>query len=936
MTLQRVRITPFRTAMAASVFAFATVLAPVSMDAAYAADVEQLLDDARSYKAEGRVADSMIQIKNALQQEPANAAANALLGVLYLDMGDVQRGQLQLERARDLGGAADAWMVPLLRAWLAVGEQEQVLELTEDLPESLDAQLRSDALAMRGRALAAAGDVAAARQVFEQAAAIDPSAALAPAGLARLEAAAGNHAKAEELAKTAFANDPDDADVLYLMGDLAAARGDLDEAVARFQAIKDLKPVNPFVRVVLARALVSAERLDEAAETLDWVLERVPGYAEAQYLRAHINYRQGELAAADRLMTQALAIDPSNPDMQVLAGLVKYRLDQHEQAVRLLSGVAEGANASRQARMALGASLLRTGRSDRAYAVLAPIAPSLEGDADALVLMGEAARMAGKPEEALGYLEAARELRPDDPRILRTVAAVQSALGQVDAGLETLGGAVEKDPSDMEAVATYYAMLLQGNMVDQALAVADQVVASHPEQPRGHTMRGLALLASKDLKGAEAAFREALKTDPAAADAAGNLASLLRMTDRDDEAETVLRDAHEAAPERTDLMLRLADMAAARDDKAGARTWLEQAVATGATDARPRARLGALLLTEGRTDAALAAILPGLAAHPRDAELLTVAAEARLAAGESANAVSSARTLAEVRPDLPSYRILVRAARQAGDAAALEAGLEGVVALQPENLDALLGLAQLALSERDPLAAREHMDAALALDPDNPRVIQMETRTRLALDPRGGVDYLRAKLDTMEDPPRGLVELLATAERRTEPARALERLAAWVESHPDETRTMLLLSMWQIEDERYDEARAVLERLVQAVPDSWISQNNLAYVLLRSGELDKALEHATQARLHGGDQPELLDTEGQIRLAMNDAVMAEQLFRQAASQTSRPAHRLNLAEALLALDRTDDARRILEQLEQSRAEEADRERARELLAQLGN
>lgn len=105
--------------------------------------------------------------------------------------------------------------------------------------------------------------------------AVDPSAALAQAGLARMEQADGNLAAAEDLARAALSADPEEADVLYLAADLALARGDLDEAISYFQTIKDIKPVNPFVRVPLSRALVTAGRLDEAAEELDWVLSRV-------------------------------------------------------------------------------------------------------------------------------------------------------------------------------------------------------------------------------------------------------------------------------------------------------------------------------------------------------------------------------------------------------------------------------------------------------------------------------------------------------------------------------------------------------------------------------------------------------------------------------------------------------------------------------------
>ncbi|WP_083875631.1 XrtA/PEP-CTERM system TPR-repeat protein PrsT [Caenispirillum salinarum] len=934
MIRQRVRYTSLRTVVAASVLAMTATLAPVPMDAAHAADVEQLLEEARTFRAEGRVADSIIQIKNALQQEPANAEANALLGDIYLGAGDVQRGRLQLERARDLGGAPDLWMLPLMRAWLASDEAARVMELTEDLPESLDPVLRADALALRGRAQAAAGDAEAAHETMTRAMELAPKAALPPAGLARLEASAGNVQAATELAEQALANAPNDPDVLYIAGDLALTRGETAKALEHYRAIKDMRPINPFVRVPLAQALIAAGQMDAAADELDWVLEKVPEYPQAVYLRGHVAYVQGQMSEADSLLARGLASDPANQRMQLLAGLVKYRLGQHEQAVRLLSGLAEGAGALPQARIALGASLLETGRHDRAYRVLTPLPDDMKQNADALALAGQAARLAGKAEESLDLLSAASELRPDDAAILRQLAATHSALGQGEEGLETLGLAVEKDTSNDRAVSTYFAMLMQKNLPDQALAVADKVVTDRPEAGRGHTMRGLALLAGQDPEGAEAAFRKAISLDPGAADAAGNLAALLRQQDRVDEAEAVLLSAHEAAPRSSALMLRLADIAALRGDKAEARSWLEQAVEAGTVSPRPRARLAALLLEEGRPDAALATAVPGLNTFPRDPELLEMVARARLATGDAANGLAAARTLAEVKSDAETLKLLVNAARQAGNQSVLADALERYTVVEPDNLEVRLALAALELGDNDAAGAREHMDAALALAPDDVRVIQMETRTRLARDPRDGVAYLRDKIAAMEAPPGDLVHLLASAERPIEPEQAVARLSDWSTANPDDTRARLILSMWHIEDGRFQAAEPLLESLVADDPESWVNHNNLAYVLMRQGRLDAALDHIDKARLHGGNQPELLDTEGQIRLRMNDLVMAEQLFRQAASQTARPGHRLNLAEALVALDRRDDARQVLEQVQGARTTDAERERTRDLLARL--
>nr|GEU28556.1 hypothetical protein [Tanacetum cinerariifolium] len=64
---------------------------------------ERLLADARQLEARGETKSAIIELKNLIQQAPADAAARLALGRLYLDTGDVLSAEKEMRRAMELG-----------------------------------------------------------------------------------------------------------------------------------------------------------------------------------------------------------------------------------------------------------------------------------------------------------------------------------------------------------------------------------------------------------------------------------------------------------------------------------------------------------------------------------------------------------------------------------------------------------------------------------------------------------------------------------------------------------------------------------------------------------------------------------------------------------------------------------------------------------------
>src|SRR5258706_13173726 len=66
-------------------------------------DATELLRDAQRFYAEGNRNAAIIQLKNALGQDPKNVEARFLLGKSYLENGDLPAAENQLRNAIDLG-----------------------------------------------------------------------------------------------------------------------------------------------------------------------------------------------------------------------------------------------------------------------------------------------------------------------------------------------------------------------------------------------------------------------------------------------------------------------------------------------------------------------------------------------------------------------------------------------------------------------------------------------------------------------------------------------------------------------------------------------------------------------------------------------------------------------------------------------------------------
>ena len=102
--------------MKSKIFSFAVLL--FAGTHLFAASAEDYLQAARKYLSDGEVNAAVIELKNALQEDPANLEARLMLGGVYLKLRDGSSAEKELKRAIALQAAKEHWQLQLGRAYL--------------------------------------------------------------------------------------------------------------------------------------------------------------------------------------------------------------------------------------------------------------------------------------------------------------------------------------------------------------------------------------------------------------------------------------------------------------------------------------------------------------------------------------------------------------------------------------------------------------------------------------------------------------------------------------------------------------------------------------------------------------------------------------------------------------------------------------------------
>lgn len=784
----------------------------VALGACEKYDAAEYVRRARDYREKGDISASIIELKNALQQEPGNARARFLLGQNYLTTGDIAGAEKELLRARDYGMPVDELAEPLAEVWISRRQFKKVLTEIQ-VPETASAAVKATLAIARGRAYRALGDLGGAKQEFDRALAQGPKHPVALVGLARIAMRLGDRVEIDESVARAFEAAPQDLNVLALKGDHDFLRGDYVSAEVRYQAVVTARPGSIVVRVALARAQILLGKTDSARGHLDLVLARAKAYPNASYLRASLALEAKDYERARLYSEQVLLTKPNHVPSLLIAGAANYLLNRLEQADRHLARVLARNPEHRLARQLHADTRFRIDRARDGQAASAPLLDDSLDPRELVTLVDPEARagaeiaagrayfaglagaypetvlnpgqtLAGDAGEVRSQLRTAVEQAPREVQSLIRLARFEFETGNDAEAISLLEDAMAADPYSVVPRALLGQLHFMGRRPEQTLEVIGIALRDHPKHPVLLGLKGLSQLQAGRPSGAKAVFRSLVELEPGDAQAQYLLALAYRedgdLARYGERLDRVLRldPAHfRATMESIRLTARAGELRAARGR-------VDSLLRTAPENSEALDLSGAIALLEGRTGEAVGLLQRVLERAPSTTAALKFAYVQQRAKEGPASRATLTEWLRKSPGDIDVRLALANKHLAAGEYEQARAHYVKITLLAPNNVVVLNNLAWVSLQLGDLDSALVGIERAYQLAPDDPRVIDTYGVVQLRSgDAELAARVLRRAASAIPGSPQVQVHLAQALVRQGEAAEAREILQRILSEH---------------------------------------------------------------------------------------------------------------------------------------------------------
>ncbi|WP_338769319.1 XrtA/PEP-CTERM system TPR-repeat protein PrsT [Massilia sp. METH4] len=891
---------------------------------------EQLIAQAKQYESKGDSKAAIIQLKNALQAAPDDAAARFALGRLYLKTGDAVSAEKELQRAIKLGSNRTEALPLLAKALLLQNKPQAVLDEIASLPPT------ASLLSLRGDALLALQKVDDSRQAFESALKLEPNNSEALRGLARHAMLKNDAAEVVRLADQAVAHHPADVDTLLFRADLDKAMGQLDAARAVYDKALKVAPDTAAAYLQKAYIDIGQRKYDDARADLAALKKLAPQNILAYHAQAQLAFAEGKYKQALDSVQVVLKVAPEHLPSQLLAGATHFALGSLPQAEQHLKKYVESDPRNVQARKMLASVYLGSSQPREA---LAQLAPFLDTSTDpALINIGGRAYLNLKQyDKATATYRRAIELQPTHAQSHIGLGLARMSMGDADGAVAAMRKGVElSPPTAIDAgivLATTHLRLKQN---DAAVAVLDQMLKRAPDNAVLLNLAGGAQLGKGDRAAARAAFQKSLQAQPSFFTAADNLARMELADKKLEPARQHYQAFLDKNPGSAQAMLALADIAIIDKKPADAIKWLEQAHAASPKVAGPGLRLTQQYLAAGEKRKALALISAMQVESPDDPQLLDMLGRVQAANDNKAAALEAYGRLAALQPRTTGMTARLAAAyEELGERGLAAEILRKASAERPDDVSLVLARAavetrrgnydQAVMFARDAQGRMPNRIPALIVEAE---IREAQRKPELAIPV-----YQRAlDLDKKSSPLR--LKLANAYVHAGDPEEALKLVQRWRAESPKDRAIAVYLGERYFAHKKYQAAIDTFTGLLKEVPDNGIILNNLAlaYAAVNDPRAVETAERALKALPQSGA---VMDTLGWMLVEQGNLGRGLPLLKQAiAAEPNAADIRYHLAAALAKNNDKASARKELETLLSRKDDVAQAEQARALLKQL--
>ncbi|WP_020409338.1 XrtA/PEP-CTERM system TPR-repeat protein PrsT [Hahella ganghwensis] len=862
--------------------------------------------------------EAFIYLKNALQKNPDHLPSKILLSKVYLDAGNMEAAELELNDALGLGADINL-LLPMLGSALVLQEKaDDVLNL-EKFNSRLTKPNQFELALLKGQAYLIKEDETLAQMQFEQALKILPNSIRGMNTLATLYLKIGWLDKADLMIKQSLDIDSDNEKTLVLSGDLAARQGNLEAALDSYLAAFDQDNDDPRILRSLVSIYLKMNNREEVKRYINLILTQSPNDPAATLINAWLliednDYDVAQQSLADLTAQLSLLDDPElaqDASLLFIQGASEFIQGNLEKAKKQLELYLSREPSNLAALRMLTEVYVKSGNARKARELLESRRHDIVADAGLQFRLVQLYINEGKMLSADQLLDTLEARYPNSSFIIYLKALIEKGRKRPQQALDLLNSVTFKEAEPLSFALLRGELLMQLNRLDEARAIADDFVERQAERIDVLNYIAAVYLRSEQVDTAMTFIEKVLAKDSADLNALFNKAIALKSKGQTEEAQKLLSSILEINDQHTPSYLLLARIE----------------------------------MQEGKLENALSRankVLVYNAANPQ-------ALETKLAIYKQqqnwVEALETVRQLNKLDRLNTSYLVeLVNVLTRLGRQSETERYFKILQSIWSEDADNLGYLARLQMSAGQPDAALESMEKAVQLAPKSLEMQLGLSRLHFSI---GQLDKAEEMADRMESQFGRQTEVivlkgdLAQARGSLESARAAYYEA--LKSSPDSPPILFNLYQLTLSNVGEEQFASMMESKVNsdgALPwmrkllaDSYLNRgmleearkhyeklravpglendpailNNLANIYADS-DLAKALDMALKGLDQDAKNPALLDTVGWILARQEKYKEALPYLRNAYSvDASSGEIRYHLGYTLLKLDRSREA-----------------------------
>lgn len=476
---------------------------------------------------------AVVLFKNALEKDENFLDARYQLAKSYAKMGKQEQAEKEFNKVLKLNPSRDDVLLELAGIFNATKRPDEAFRLGE---QYLAKHPRSvEGLEILGVSCALNNRHDDAERYLLQAISVDPTRTKSKMELAALYAGSGNEPKAKSILEELVRTDPKNVRPLYMLAAMESRAGNSAKALEIYNSIMASNPSEINAAYKSGIILIEKGDLDKADKTGDDLVKQFPKRADGYRLKGIVSYQRKNYADAMNHLSNANKIAPTLEAYYFL-GLCYYNRGELESALSQFRKILDYVPDSRQGRLMTGTILLAQKRVDDAINEIQKVLQKDDGDAVAHNLLGNAYMAKGMFEDGMREFNKATKI---DPKIVDAYLKRGSfyfSRGKNVEGETELATAIHAAPDVLNSRLLLASYHLRSGKVDKALSVLKSGLTGNNKD--AFLLNSIAMVYFSQNKQEEGlkAIQKAKELDPAFPGSYQNLATYYSATGKYDQA----------------------------------------------------------------------------------------------------------------------------------------------------------------------------------------------------------------------------------------------------------------------------------------------------------------------------------------------------------------------------------------------------------------